>query len=304
MKKKETDSPTEESARKNILEKIKSLLKLRSAPDTAKELECEIHELLEEGEEQGLITVHEERMFSSIFDFRDTVATEIMTPSAEIIKADCSSSVEELIALIIEEGHTRLPIYKSNPDDIIGILHSKNLLPYCVRGQEKEHNLIDSLYPPVFIKESTPIAELLRYFQQKKTHLAMVVDEFGSIRGLITLEDVVEEIVGEIDDEHDQNDQELQIIKEDIILVDAKIDIEEVEQFFNITVKEGPYESVGGLILHQLGRVPAEDVVVEVDGLRFTVQTADQRRIKTLRVERCPSGEEDVSEHKQKKQKK
>jgi CBS domain containing-hemolysin-like protein len=303
MEKKETDPPDPEPARKNVLEKVKSLLKMRSSPDTTEELENEIQELLEEGEEHGLITIHEERMFSSIFDFRDTVASEIMTPSAEIIKADCSSSVKELIALIIEEGHTRIPLYKSNPDDIIGVLHAKDLLPYCVNGseEEKKDDLKDCLYPPVFIQESTPIAELLRYFQHKKSHLAMVIDEFGSVRGLITLEDIVEEIVGEIDDEHDQDELELRVVKEGIIQVDAKIDIEEVEQFFRITVTEGPYESIGGLILHQLGRVPAKGAVVEVDGLRFTVQTADQRRIKTLRVEKCTTEQDDVSAEKEKK---
>lgn len=298
MKKKEADPPPDEPGRKNVLEKVKSLLKLRSAPDTTKELESEIQELIEEGEEQGLITVHEERMFSSIFDFRDTVASEIMTPSSEIIKAASSSSVKELIALITEEGHTRIPLYKSSPDDIIGILHAKDLLPYCVNGQEekKEQCLKDSLYPPVFIQESTPIAELLRYFQQKKNHLAMVIDEFGAIRGLVTLEDIVEEIVGEIDDEHDQDERALRVLKENIILVDAKIDIEEVEQFFKITVKEGPYESVGGLILHQLGRVPVKGAAVEVDGLRFTVQAAVQRRIKTVKIEKYQSGQDDTAE--------
>ncbi len=297
MEKKETDEPADESGRRNVLERLKSILKLRSSPDTMEELENEIHELLEEGEEQGLITVHEERMFSSIFDFTDTVASEIMTPSAEIVRADSSSSVEELIALIIEEGHTRIPLYKTNPDDIIGVLHAKDLLPYCVDGQKKgkKHDLKSCLYPPVFIQESTPIAELLRFFQKKKNHLAIVVDEFGSVRGLVTLEDVVEEIVGEIDDEHDHDEQELRVLKKNIVLVDAKIDIEKVEQFFNITVSEGSYESIGGLILHQLGRVPAKGAVVEVDGLRFTVQAAEKRRIKTVMIEKCPSGQDNVS---------
>ncbi len=287
MEKKEPDQPADEPGRKNVLEKMKSLLKIRSSPDTVEELENEIQELLEEGEEHGLITVHEEQMFSSIFDFTETVASEIMTPSAEIVRADCSSSVEELIVLIVEEGYTRIPLYKSNPDDIIGILHAKDLLPYCVEAQKnkKKHDFKDCLYPPVFIPEATPIAELLRYFQKNKNHIAMVVDEFGSIRGLVTIEDIVEEIVGEIGDEHDQDERELRILKENIILVDAKIDIEEVEQFFKITITKGPYESIGGLILHQLGRVPIKGAKVELDGLRFTVQVADQRRIKMLRIE-------------------
>jgi len=115
--------------------------------------------------------------------------------------------------------------------------------------------------------------------------MAIVTDEFGGVRGLITLEDVIEEIVGEIDDEHDQEESELRVLGEKVILVDAKIDIEEVEQYFDCRLPEGPYESVGGLVLHCLGRVPVRGTVVTVGGLKFTVLSADQRRVKMVKVE-------------------
>lgn len=285
MTKLENEEPPENHAGKSIWNRLKSLLRLRNAPDTTEELESEIQDLLEEGEEQGLISSHEERMISSIFDFRETLASEIMTPSAEMVTADCASSVKDLIELVTEEGYTRIPLYEGSPDTIVGILHAKDLLRFCTGTDQPATALRERLFPPVFIQESTPITKLLRDFQEKKNHMAIVTDEFGGVRGLITLEDVIEEIVGEIDDEHDQEESELRVLSEKVILVDAKIDIEEVEHYFHCQLPEGPYESVGGLVLHCLGRVPVRGTVVTVDGLRFTVLSADQRRVKMVKVE-------------------
>lgn len=276
----------EEPPGKSLFEKVKSALGFRGAPDTTAELEHEIQELLEEGEEQGLISVHEERLINSIFDFRETIASEIMTPSAEMICADQKTSVPELIRLINEEGYTRIPIYQDNPDQIIGILHAKDLLRICSRGPDASVDLKEFLNPATFIPESKPITELLREFQSKKIHMVIVVDEFGGVRGLVTLEDVIEEIVGEIDDEHDDEESELRVVDERTVIVDAKIDIEEVETHFRLTLPEGPYESVGGFIIHRLGKVPPAGVVVQENGLSFKVLGADQRRIKTVKIVR------------------
>ena len=285
MTKSQNEEPVESHAERSIWSRLKGFLRLRNAPDTTEELESEIQELLEEGEEQGLISSHEERMISSIFDFRETLASEIMTPSAEMVTADCTSSVKDLIGLVTEEGYTRIPLYEGSPDTIVGILHAKDLLRFCTATGQPDPDLRERLFPPVFIQESTPITKLLRDFQEKKNHMAIVTDEFGGVRGLITLEDVIEEIVGEIDDEHDQEESELRVLGEKVILVDAKIDIEEVEQYFDRRLPEGPYESVGGLVLHCLGRVPVRGTVVTVGGLKFTVLSADQRRVKMVKVE-------------------
>jgi len=276
----------EEPPGKSLLEKLKSALGFRGAPDTTEELEHEIQELLEEGEEQGLISVHEERLINSIFDFRETIASEIMTPSAEMVCADLKTSVPELIRLINDEGYTRIPIYQGTPDQIVGILHAKDLLRICARDAGTEVDLKEFLNPATFIPESKPITELLREFQSKKIHLAIVVDEFGGVRGLVTFEDVIEEIVGEIDDEHDVEESELRVVDERTVIVDAKIDIEEVEAHFRLSLPEGPYESVGGFIIHRLGKVPQPGVVVQESGLSFKVLGADQRRIKSVRIVR------------------
>lgn len=274
----------DENQRKSILDKIKLFLGIRTAPDTTEELEHEIQELLEEGEEQGLITIHEERLINSIFNFRETEASEIMTPSAEIVSADVQLSVVELIDIINKEGYTRIPIYQNSPDHIIGILHAKDLLRVCSCGQEQSVKIIDLLNPVVFIAESKPITELLRDFQLNKTHMAIVVDEFGGVRGLITLEDVIEEIVGEIDDEHDDDEQNFKIIDDSTIIADAKIDIEKVETYYNIELPDGPYESIGGFIIHQLGKVPLSGATVQNNNLMFKVLNADQRKIKSVKI--------------------
>ncbi len=271
---------------KGIWGYLRDLFRFRGAPDTARELENDIQELLEEGEEQGLISSHEERMISSIFDFRETEASEIMTPSAEIIAANSTSPVRDLIRLVLEEGYTRIPLFDGTPDTVIGILHAKDLLRFCADADHPDDELCNFFHSPVFIHESTPIIDLLHIFQEKKSHMAIVIDEFGGVRGLVTLEDVIEEIVGEIADEHDQEDIELRVVEEGIIVVDAKIDIEEVERFCSCRLPDGPYESVGGLILHRLGEVPTRGTEIVVGGLLFTVISVDKRRIKTVRIEK------------------
>lgn len=275
----------EESREKSFWQQLKDLARFRAAPDSTQELEHEIQELLEDGEEQGLISRHEEQLINSIFNFRATKASEIMTPAAAIIAADVSSTVSELAQLICEEGCTRVPVCKGSLDNIVGILHAKDLL--CLLSQERQEAVVleEHLNPPVFAAENKPITELLRDFQSGKNHLAIVTDEFGSVRGLITLEDVLEEIVGEIDDEHDQEERELMLaVDRQTVVVDARIDIEAVEEHFACQLPEGPYESVGGLLIHALGRMPKQGETVTALPLTLKVLTATPRRVRTVRI--------------------
>ena len=280
------NSGVDDGGERRLWTKVKSVLHLDSSPDTTEDLEQEIQELLEEGEEQGLISRQEEKLISSIFDFRDTVASQIMTPAAEMVCAEEKTSIPDLIRLVTKEGYTRIPIYRRTQDDIIGILHAKDLLKICAQGQDKEVDIKKYLNPPYFIPESKPITELLRFFQLKKSHVAIVTDEFGSVRGLVTLEDVIEEIVGEIDDEHDQGEKKIRVVDPKTIVVDARVDIEEVEEHFGVRLPKGPYESVGGLVIHRLGRVPRRGARVEIESLQFLVLSADNRRIRTVRIRR------------------
>ncbi|MFH2122969.1 MAG: hemolysin family protein [Pseudomonadota bacterium] len=275
---------------KGVFKRLAALLPGRT-PDTTESLEHEIQELLEEGEEQGLITSLEEKMINSIFDFRDTRVGEIMTPAVEIVAVDELASQAELVELFIEKGFTRVPVYKNTLDRIVGILHVKNLLK-IFSPASKDVPLAELLNPPYFIDEKKLIVDLLVEFQKRKIHMALVTDEFGSVRGLVTLEDVLEEIVGEIDDEHDVDDHdEIQELGQEAILVQARVDIEEVEERFGVEMPEGPYESVGGLVVHLLGRLAVPGDQVEVGGLRFLVQTASKRHIKVVRITRLTNDE-------------
>lgn len=273
--------------RKNLLSRLASLFPFGRSPETTEDLEQEIQELLEEGEEQGLISSLEEQMINSIFDFHDTLVGEVMTPSTEIVSAEVSTEMSELVAMVIEKGFTRIPIYEDNSDNIVGIVHAKDLLQMCARG-EGSKGLAGYLNPPWVISEEKPIVDLLREFQKQKTHVAVVADEFGTVRGLVTLEDILEEIVGEIDDEYDVDRSLLQEIDEDTVQVKAQADIEVIEERFSVKMEEGSYESIGGFVIFLLGRLARVGDTVDAEGLRFTVLSATRRQIDLLRVARLP----------------
>ncbi len=278
------NNPPSDPYHPSIFKRLLEYLGINRAPDTTEDLEQEIQELLEEGEEHGLITSQEGRMINSIFEFRDTLAHEVMTPRSEMVCAAVSASIPELIKLITDKGFTRIPIYSETPDHIIGILRAKDLLQYCVKSSGNTptlEKLVSSVY---FVLENKRIVDLLRDFKAKKVHMAIVSDEFGSVRGLITLEDVLEEIVGEIDDEYDKTEKRWKVLDSGTLLIYAKVDIEEVESFFHVVFPEGPYESVGGLIIQQLGFVPAPGESIELAGLTFQVVSASKRRIKTVKI--------------------
>ena len=292
MTKEKTDTPAGIPGKKSFFQRLAALIPLGRAPETTEDLEHEIQELLEEGEEQGLISSLEERMINSIFDFHDTLAMEVMTPSTEIISVEESTPVSELVELVIEKGFTRIPIYREKPDTIIGVLHAKELLKVCARG-ESEAGIGGLLTPPYVIDEKKPIVDLLREFQKRKIHVAVVADEFGTVRGLVTLEDILEEIVGEIADESDVVRNLLQDIDEESVQVKAQADIEVIEERFGVTMPEGNYESIGGLVIFLLGRLGVVGDVVEVEGLRFTVLSATERQIDLMQVTRLPLEKEE-----------
>lgn len=286
MENQNEEFPNEQGENKGVIRKLLDVLSLGRSPDTTEELEHEIQELLEEGEEQGLITSLEEKMINSIFNFRDTLAVEIMTPAVEIISADITTPVSELIDLVLEHGFTRTPLFKGNSDRIVGILHVKDLLRMCAGTQKDETGLEECMNDVYFILEKKPIVDLLKEFQKTKTHMAIVTDEFGTVRGLITLEDVLEEIVGEIDDEFDVDESQIEQIDEKTILLQARMDVEVVEEHCGVGLPEGPYESIGGYIIHKLGRLASAGDCVEENGLRLDVKSANSRQIKTVQITR------------------
>ncbi len=277
------DQPPSPRAEEPLFRRLLNLVGIGRPPDSAEEIEQEIQEILDEGEEQGLITPEEGEMIASILEFKDTLAHEVMTPRTDMVMAEAATPAAELIRLITDKGFSRIPIYQENPDQIIGIIHAKDLLPFCL-NQSRPPLAGDIAKPPWLIQENRKIIELLKLFQNSKTHMAIVTDEFGGVRGLITMEDILEEIVGDIGDEHDRTVRRWKIVDANTILTDAKVDIEYVEDFFKIELPEGPYESVGGLIVHHLDRVPEPGATILVEPLVFQVLAADKRRIIAVKI--------------------
>ena len=281
---KEDASPQPEQ-RKSLLARLAALVSF-GKPETKEELELEIQELLEEGEDKGLIGAIEEKMINSVLDFRDTLADEIMTPAIDIFSVPATIPLDELIDRVIDSGFTRVPIYRGGLDQIIGLIHAKDLLKICARQRDQAFRLEEHLLPVHVVGENKPIVDLLREFQQKKAHMAIVTDEFGAVRGLLTMEDIIEEIFGEIDDEHDDEEEPVERLEDGSLLVPAQAGYEVVEEEFSVVLPEGPYESVGGLVIHLLGRLGKAGDQARVGDLLFEVKNASRRRIRSVRVAR------------------
>jgi CBS domain containing-hemolysin-like protein len=274
-----------QSPEPNLLKRILQFLGLDRGLDSAEDLDHEIQELIDDGEEQGLISPQEGKMLYSILEFRDTVAREVMTPSSEMVCVETNTPYRQMVELIIDKGFSRIPVYADNQDNITGILYAKDLLRHV--NDQPQPKAGDIVKPAYFAMEGQKIINLLRDFQAQKIHLAIITDEFGSVRGLTTLEDVLEEIVGEITDESDRPENGWNEVDENTVIADAKIDLEEVEEFFNTDLPEGPYESIGGLMIHQLGHLPGIKTSIRISDLNFQVVAATRRRIIKVKISKA-----------------
>jgi CBS domain containing-hemolysin-like protein len=272
----------EEGSDTGIWRRIATLLKFRhrkkpSQPD----LQREIKQLIDVGEEEGLLSEDEGDMIESILSFRDTLAGEIMVPRPDAVIISADTPIEKLLQLVIQEGHSRFPVHDGSIDNIIGILHVKDLLS---SWSEEDLDLKDILRIPYFIPETKKISHLLRELRDKKSHMAIVIDEYGGTAGLVTIEDIIEEIIGEIHDEHD-NDESLMVpTAEGDLVVDARLEIEKLVEHFNLEVPKGNFESVGGFIISLLGRVPQPHETITHAPLEMTIESADARKIRKVRV--------------------
>jgi magnesium and cobalt transporter len=279
----------------SILALLKSLLRKKPQIVKGSDLTEEIHDLMDQGQAKGFITNEESDMVYGVLDLRDTTAHSIMIPRTEISSAAMDATLEEVISLVSECGHTRIPFYKDTIDNIIGILHAKDLLK--LRGNPPDSKIpADILRTPYFVPGNKSVSELLRDLKDKKTHLAIVADEYGGTAGIITVEDILEEIVGEIMDEHDNDQPLLSVIDDNKILVDARLEIEKLEEHLGIKLPEADFESVGGFIIHLLGKIPEEGEKVSYENLHMTIQSADDRKIYKIMISRrSPSNSNEAS---------
>jgi len=253
-----------------------------SAPIVSEE---ELKILVEAGEEQGVLQEDEKEMIHSIFDFTDTIAREIMTPRVDMHSVDVKTAPQEVVHLITRTGHSRIPVYETSTDNIIGIVHVKDLLRIC-EGRTQFH-LQEILRPPYFVPENKKVGELLEELRRQRVHMAIVQDEYGGTAGIVTLEDLVEEIVGEIQDEYDPEQVEpVQEQPDGSYLVDAGLHLDDVNDLIDTDFQSEEFDTLGGYVFGLLGHQPQQGESVQSGDWQFTVQELEGHRIRFVCLNR------------------
>lgn len=253
----------------------------------------ELKLIVERGGEQGVLEAEEEQMIHAVIELGDRRLHEVMVPRPDIVALPATATIDEAVEVIIREGHSRIPVYEESIDEIVGILYAKDLLPILKDGAERPP-LRSLLRTPVFVPESMPIDDLLHELQRRKVHLAVVLDEYGGTAGLVTIEDLLEEIVGEIQDEYDVEEPLVVRLSPDEARMDGRVSIEELEETFEVELDledRDEYDTLGGLIFHRLGELPEPGDRVTVGPLTMTVESTDGRRVGKVLVVRTAKPE-------------
>nr|WP_305882454.1 hemolysin family protein [Desulfuromonas sp. KJ2020] len=253
----------------------------RRRPMTEKDLQ----DIIEQSEEEGLINEGEGDMLHSIFEFGDTIVREVMVPRTDMVCCSLTASLDELLEAIISSGHSRIPIYEGSNDRIVGMVYAKDLLRFWGRSSE-DLDIAQVMRTPFFVPETKNIEDLLQDFRSRRVHIAIAIDEYGGTSGLITIEDLLEEIVGDIQDEYDLEEDWLVEEDESTVLVDGRLNIEEIEEHFDIEIPRDKFDTVGGYVFNLLGRIPVRGEELRDGDLHMTVVECDSRKIGKVRVYR------------------
>jgi CBS domain containing-hemolysin-like protein len=253
--------------------------------------EADIRAMADVATEEDQIEEEEKELIHSIFEFGDTVVREVMTPEPDIVAVEVSDSLNAVQDLVIRHGFSRIPVYRGNMEDIVGVVYAKDVLRE-LRAGRSDRSLEDLARRARFVPESKKVTDLLKEMQQQKFHLALVVDEYGSLTGLVTLEDLLEEIVGEIVDEYDREDPNVEPAGNGKFRVNGRLPVDELNELLGVDLPQEDWDSVGGLMMGVLGRVPSQGQQVEVRGIRFTAEQVTGRRIGKVLVERLPEAED------------
>lgn len=286
------DQPGSTSAsHRTWLEKIAQALKGREPENR----EGVLH-TLRSAHHRGVLDADVLSMCEGVLNVADLQVREIMVPRSQASLLPRSESVWDLLPTIIESGHSRFPVTGDSRDDVIGILIAKDLLPYLDPQEQREFRLRELLRPALFIPESKRLDALLKLFQESRNHLAIVVDEYGGLAGIVTMEDVIEQIVGEIDDEHDLDEDTWVLNRSDDgrTVVKALTPIEVFNEHFDTRLSDEEFDTIGGVIANGFGHMPRRGEALELEGLRFEVLRADSRRLHLLQV--MPGDEEEAAE--------
>ena len=296
-------SPATAGGGRSFVQRLRTLLGLRGGDSALREsIETILEETeWQEGEDDTPISDHEKVMLLNILKLRHMTAYDVMVPRADIVAVDAGTGSEDLLKVMAEKGHSRLPVYRSNLDDIVGIVHIKDVLAQM--GGKKRFRLSSITRDALIVAPSMRVLDLLLEMRLTRVHMALVVDEYGGIDGLVTIEDLVEEIVGEIEDEHDVTVTPRILIRPDgSLIVDARMDIEDFEKRVGPVLteeeREEDIDTLGGLVASLAGHVPARGELVEhPSGTVFEIVEADPRRIKRLKVRNLPERLEPEEAH-------
>lgn len=268
--------------------KLVSVRVAQVTPPMTNAAEEEIRTLVDSAEESGEFEEEESDLIHSVFEFSDTIAREVMTPRVDLDAMDIDSDPAEILQLIKESGHSRIPLFEGTDDQIVGIVHAKDLLMAMLGDAPVV--LRDLMFPPMFVPESKELHELLTEMRQGRSQLAIVQDEFGGTAGIVTIEDIVEELVGEIVDEYDHEEPVLMDTGEGWS-VDGRMNLDDLNHEIESTFESEQFDTVGGFVFGHFGRQPKESESVLVDGYRFTVMQTDGRRVERLRIEKLEEAE-------------
>ncbi|MBQ2423014.1 MAG: HlyC/CorC family transporter, partial [Clostridia bacterium] len=247
--------------------------------------EEEIRMLVDVGEEKGVIEESQKEMINNIFEFDDIVAADVMTHRTDVVAIDINDSFTTVLKTVMEEGYSRIPVYDDDLDDIKGVLYVKDLLKFV--GQDlPKRGVAKLMRKAYFVPESKKCGELFAEMTEKRIQLAIVSDEYGGFAGIVTIEDLLESIVGNMQDEYDDEEEEFEKLNDTTYTIDGVTDIEEVEEELGIKLPQGEYDTVAGMIMSILGRIPEENEtpMVEVAGCEFTVESINERRIERVKI--------------------
>lgn len=251
--------------------------------------EEEIRMMVDVGNESGTIKQSEKDMINNIFEFDNRNADEIMTHRTDIIAIDLNTPITDIIAIAAKSGYSRIPVYDNNLDDVIGILYVKDLLSLVLENPTNAFSISTYMRSALYVPETNRCKELFQEFKDKKVQMAIVVDEYGGTSGLVTMEDLIESIVGNIQDEYDDEDEEISQLSEDIYIIDGVTSLDNIKKLFNIKISDDEdYDTIGGYITDCLGHIPSdgEQPVISISGIDFTVLNMDERRISKIRAEK------------------
>ena len=246
--------------------------------------EEEIRSMVSQSQEDGCIENEEKQMIYSIFEFNDKTAKEIMTPRHDIFAIDIDDDFEETLDGVITSGYSRIPVYEDNKDNIIGILYEKDLLAKAKKIGFENIDLKTMLHEPYFVSKSIRTNELFKLLKEKKVHLALLIDEYGGLEGLVTIEDLIEEIMGDIEDEHDKTKSTITQIDDSNFIVKGYLTINDFNNKFDIDIEQGDYDTLNGYILTLLGDFPKEGRQIQLDNVDFLIENVNKRRIEDIRV--------------------